>query len=77
MLDPRLAREAAASLVGCSVADVLLLRYDTGERSALYPELRALTDELICQMEEEPERTKSSIDRLVDRCEALLRSLAN
>ena len=57
--------------------EVLLDRYDAGECSVLYPEVRVLTDEVISLLDEAPDPTKSAIDRLARRCEALLRSLAN
>lgn len=55
----------------------LTVRYERGERSALYPEVRELTDMVICLLDEAPERKHGVINVLADRCEALLRSLAN
>jgi hypothetical protein len=48
-----------------------------GELSELYPEARELTDVVICLLDEAPEQKRGAINRLADRCEALLRSLAN
>ena len=57
--------------------EVLLDRYEAGECSVLYPEMRELTDEVISLLDEAPDPTKSAIHQLARRCEALLRSLAN
>lgn len=55
----------------------LLTRYDDGERSTLYPEMRVLTDEVVCLIDEAPERKHEVIGRLAERCETFLRGLAN
>ena len=39
--------------------------------------MRALTDEVICLLNEATEPTRTTLDRLADRCEELLHSLAN
>lgn len=55
----------------------LLTRYDAGERSSLYPEMRVLTDEVVCLIDEAPDQKHEIIGRLAERCETFLRSLAN
>ncbi len=55
----------------------LNVRFVTGERSTLYPEIRCLLDEVVCLLDEAPEERGGGIDGLADRCEALLRAIAN
>ena len=55
----------------------ILARYDAGERSSLYGEVRVFADEVVCLIDEAPPDMRSTISRLADRCEALLRTLAN
>ena len=57
--------------------EALLVRFDAGERSTVASEAQALSDALVCLMEESPLRERATIDYLVDRYEALRISASN
>ena len=55
----------------------LNVRFVTGERSTLYTEMRSLTDEVVCLIDEAPEEKRGVISGLADKCEALLKAISN
>lgn len=55
----------------------LNVRFVTGERSTLYSEVRCLTDEVVCLLDEAPDEKRDVINGLAEKCEALLRAIAN
>lgn len=49
----------------------LLSRFEIGERASVGIEAMALSDELICLLEEAPRSKRTEVDYLIDRFEAL------
>ncbi len=52
-------------------------RAAAGERTSVYSEARDITDQVICLLDEAPAGKRATINRLANRCEALLRTLAH
>lgn len=52
-------------------------RVVNGERGAIYPEARDIHDALCCLLDEAPESKLRAIGYLIDRTEALIRSISN